>query len=168
VGYIIIAAPEQNAMDSVSDLLYLASRKVLAGVSVFYPAPGSPDYERCEKLNILPTHFSCMRSSALPLSHTTSRLESVTLLRLGRVLNFMKSLIDQGITLPDPSPAREEIENPDNRFECGRQLLGHFLGDGKIRGVNSDGKVFEHRSAVHLTEQFLEGLQDIRLRGFMS
>jgi radical SAM superfamily enzyme YgiQ (UPF0313 family) len=168
VGYIIIAAPEQNAMDSVSDLLYLASRKVLAGVSVFYPAPGSLDYERCETLNILPTHFSCMRSSALPLSHTTGRLESVTLLRLGRVLNFMKSLIDHGITLPDPSPARAEIENPDNRIESGRQLLGHFLCDGKIRGTTSDGKVFEHRSAVHLTEQFLEGLQDIRLRGFMS
>ena len=168
VGYIIIAAPEQNAMDSVSDLLYLASRRVLAGVSVFYPAPGSLDYERCEKLNILPSHFSCMRSSALPLSHTTGRLESVTLLRLGRVLNFMKSLIDQGIPLPDPSLAREVIENPDNRIESGRQLLGHFLCDGKIRGVNSDGKVFEHRVAEDLTKYFLDGIKQIHLRGFTS
>ncbi len=168
VGYIIIAAPEQNAMDSVSDLLYLATRRVLAGVSVFYPAPGSLDYERCKKLNILPSHFACMRSSALPVSHTTGRLQSVTLLRLGRVLNFMKSLIDQGITLPHPAPAREEIENPDNRIECGRQLLGHFLYDGNIRGVNSDGKVFEHRIAEDLAKYFLDGMKQIHLRGFNS
>ncbi len=168
VGYIIIAAPEQNAMDSVSDLLYLATRRVLAGVSVFYPAPGSLDYERCKKLNILPSHFACMRSSALPVSHTTGRLQSVTLLRLGRVLNFMKSLIDQGIPLPDPAPAREEIENPDKRIECGRQLIGHFLYDGKIRGVKSDGKVFEHRIAEDLAKYFLDGIKQIHLRGFNS
>ena len=168
VGYIIIAAPEQNARESVSDLLYLASRRVLAGVSVFYPAPGSLDYERCEKLKILPSHFACMRSSALPLSHTTTRLESVTLLRLGRILNFMKSLIDRAISIPDPSPALDKVQNPDNRIESGKQILGHFLADGKIRGVTSDGNVFEHRIAGHLTEQFIEGIRYLNLRGYKS
>ena len=168
VGYIIIAAPDQNAQDSVSDLLYLAPRRVLAGVSVFYPAPGSLDYERCEKLKILPSHFSCMRSSALPLSHTTTRLESVTLLRLGRLVNFMKSLLDRGLKIPDPSPAREKVENLDNRIESGKQLLGHFLYDAKIRGATSDGNVFEHRIAGHLVKQFLEGMKQIHLRGYKS
>jgi len=41
VGYIIVGAPGQNALDSVDDLLYLAERPVIAGVSVYYPAPGS-------------------------------------------------------------------------------------------------------------------------------
>lgn len=166
VGYIIIAAPNQPAKDSVSDLLYLASRRVLAGVSVFYPAPGSPDYERCEKLKILPPHFACLRSSALPLSHSTSRLEAATLLRLGRILNFMKSLLDRGFKIPGPTPAQESVQNPGSRIESGKQLLEHFLYDGKIRGVTSDGNVFEHRIAGHLTKQFLEGIAQIHLRGF--
>ncbi|MCX5882316.1 MAG: radical SAM protein [Deltaproteobacteria bacterium] len=97
VGYIIVAAPFQDPMDTVEDLLYLASLRTLAGVSVFYPSPGSVDYDLCIQLGILPKHQSLMRSSALPLSHTTSRIESVTLMRLGRLLNFIKSLIDQGL-----------------------------------------------------------------------
>jgi radical SAM superfamily enzyme YgiQ (UPF0313 family) len=168
VGYIIIAAPDQNAADSVADLLFLARKRVLAGVSVFYPAPGSVDYEYCEKLGILPPEFSCMRSSALPLSHTTSRLESVTLLRLGRILNFMKSLLDQDFNIPEPSPVREKIDNPENRIESGKQLLQHFLHDGKIRGTTPDGTVFDHRIAEHLTKQFLEGIKRIHLCGVTS
>lgn len=165
VGYIIVAAPNQNAAESVSDLLFLAQRRVLAGVSVFYPAPGSPDYERCEKSNLLPAHFACMRSAALPLSHTTTRLESVTLLRLGRILNFIKSLIDMGFPIPAPLPATVEIENPHDRIESGKKLLQYFLYDGKIRGVTKDGNVFEHCIDIPLAKEFLEGLKSVHIRG---
>jgi radical SAM superfamily enzyme YgiQ (UPF0313 family) len=168
VGYIIIAAPDQLAADSISDLLFLAQRRVLAGVSVFYPAPGSSDYKRCEKLKILPAHFSCMRSSALPLSHTTTRLETVTLLRLGRILNFMKSMLDKGFKIPDSSPVREKVENPFNRIETGKQLLEHFLYDGKIRGATSDGDIFEHKVATHLTKKFVDGIKTGYIRGYTS
>jgi len=168
VGYIIVAAPGQQAADSVSDLLYLAKRRVLAGVSVFYPAPGSPDYVRCEKLNILPAHLGCMRSSALPLSHATTRLESVTLLRLGRILNFMKSLIDRGFPIPEPAPAGTKIEAPYDRFESGKKLLRYFLYDGKIRGVDRDGNLFEHDTETVLAQAFLEGLKPIQIRGYTS
>ena len=92
VGYIIVGAPGQDPRDSVDDLLYLASKKVLAGVSVFYPAPGSADFEKCRTQNLLPAEFSLMRSTALPISDTTTRENAATLLRLGRVLNFLKSL----------------------------------------------------------------------------
>ncbi len=62
VCYIIAGAPDQNAEASLSDILYLGQKEVLAGVSVFYPAPGSPDFELCSELGILPDHFSMMRS----------------------------------------------------------------------------------------------------------
>lgn len=39
IGYIIVGAPGQNGRDSVADLLYLATQNVIAGVSVYYPAP---------------------------------------------------------------------------------------------------------------------------------
>ena len=165
VGYVICAAPFQRAADSISDILYLAHRRVLAGVSIFYPAPGSRDYELCEKLNLLPRNFSCLRSSALPLSHTTTRKEAVTVLRLARILNFMKSLIDGKIPLPVASTAKIRLNDPIDRHTTGRQLLGKFLADGKICGVTPDGEIFDHHICQQLSRQFLAGLASIDIRG---
>ncbi len=166
VGYVICAAPFQSAEDSISDLLYLAQRRVLAGVSIFYPAPGSKDFDLCKNIGILPNHFSCMRSSALPIAHTTGRKEAVTVLRLARILNFMKSLIDTGTCITvDATPAEIRINNPANRMETSRRLLSNFLHDGKIRGVTPEGQVFEHLISEKLTNTFLTGLAAIDLRG---
>jgi len=163
---VICAAPFQSAHDSISDLLYLAQRRVLAGVSVFYPAPSSKDFEMCKNLSILPGHFSCMRSSALPVVHTTGRLEAVTVLRLARIINFMKSLIDKGICIAmDTTPGEIRINNPADRMETSRRLLSKFLHDGKIRGATPQGKVFEHLISEKLTHAFLTGLAAVDLRG---
>jgi hypothetical protein len=92
VAYIIVGAPGQDPRDSVADLLYLAPRPAIAGVSVFYPAPGSADFEKCRAQNLLPPAVSLFRSTALPVTDKTTRDDSITLLRLGRILNFFKSL----------------------------------------------------------------------------
>jgi len=168
VGYIIIGAPFQEAADSLNDILYLAKRRVLVGTSVFYPAPGSMDYALCASMGLLPKNFSGMRSSALPISHTTTRKESITLLRLSRIVNFMKHLIDRGQPIPDPSPATGRIENPKQRETAGKQLLKFFLYDGIIRGVNPNGEVFEHDTCPQLRNQFLAGLNSNRIRGCES
>ncbi|MCD4744628.1 MAG: B12-binding domain-containing radical SAM protein, partial [Desulfobacteraceae bacterium] len=70
VSYIIAAAPGQDPMQSVDDLLYLAAKPTLAGMSIFYPAPGSMDYKNCQDKNLLPRTFSLMRSTALPIIDT--------------------------------------------------------------------------------------------------
>jgi radical SAM superfamily enzyme YgiQ (UPF0313 family) len=165
VGYIIIGAPFQDAECSISDLLHLAARRVLAGISVFYPSPGSPDYESCAAAGILPERLACLRSSALPLSHATSRLESATLLRLGRILNFMKLLIDRKHALPDPTAPESEINGCGDRIAIGKKLLQYFLHDGKIRGISPGGEIFEHKISAHLTEKFINGLQTLTIRG---
>ncbi len=165
VGYIIIGAPYQKAKSSVSDLLFLAQRRVLVGVSVFYPAPGSKDFDCCQKLSILPKHLSCMRSSALPLSHTTTRLESVTLLRLGRLLNFIKSLNDTSVSVADLLDEKIKFDVSDNRIQNGIRLLQSFLVDGRIRGISPQGEIFEHHISKPLADQFLEGLKSIRIKG---
>ncbi len=165
VGYVICGAPFQHAAESVADLLYLAQRRVLAGVSVFYPAPGSRDFDLCQDYNLLPADFSRLRSSALPLSHTTSRRETVTLLRLARILNFMKFLLDQDIGIPDAVPGEIQMHDPADRLGAGRQLLSRFLADGKIFGVTPQGQVFQHHICERLSRQFLEGLASIEIRG---
>ncbi len=165
VGYIIVGAPFQKAADSLEDLLYLAARRVLAGTSVFYPAPGSKDYMLCASLGLLPESFGCMRSSALPLSHVTTRKESVTLLRLSRIINFIKSLIDSGVSLPQPAQPVKYTTATGDRKEIGRQLLQYFLYDGIIRGASPQGEVFEHETDLELSKKFLAGMKSIQIRG---
>ncbi|MGD9044317.1 MAG: radical SAM protein [Desulfobacterales bacterium] len=165
IGYIIIGAPFQQASDSLADLLYLAKLRVLAGGSIFYPAPGSKDYALCAAMGLLPKTFSCMRSSALPLSHTTTRREAITLLRLSRIVNFMKSIVDSGRALPDPAPPTDSIPNANDRNDAGRQLLQFFLYDGIIRGVSPDGEVFDHEISLKLSKKFLAGLKSIKIKG---
>jgi radical SAM superfamily enzyme YgiQ (UPF0313 family) len=169
VGYLIIGAPYQSAETSLQDLLFLAERRVLAGISVFYPSPGSADYGLCEKENLLPNSFSLMRSTALPISHTTTRLESVTLLRLGRVLNFIKGLVDRGIKIPCAEPITEYFSmDTKDRAEIGKSMLAAFLYDGRLRGVTPDGEVYEHSISVDLVGKFIESIRNIRVRGYVS
>ncbi len=159
VSYIIVGAPGQIPAESVADLVYLARRPTLAGVSVFYPAPGSADYNRCERDGLLPPRFSLMRASALPISHTTDRTEAATLLRLGRILNFIKGLSAHGVDLPAPDwHVRPRLDETDRRA-AGMRLLGWFLGDGKIRGMTPGGEVYEHMAARDLSGRFLQGLE---------
>lgn len=162
VCYIIAGAPDQTATDSVNDLLYLAGHNTIAGVSIFYPSPGSPDYRKCAALKLLPEQISLMRSSAFPISHTTRRIEAVTIARLGRILNFMKSLIKKGHGLPAPRPFQGEVlPDLEDREEKGKQLLSWFLYDGRIRGITPDGHIFEHLADDTLVTQFLTGIQSL-------
>lgn len=158
VTYIIVGAPGQPPHESVADLAYLAARPTLAGVSVFYPAPGSADYGKCSAAGLLPDRFSLMRASALPISDVTDRTQSATLLRLGRLLNFIKGLTAEGVDLPAPSrDVRPRLAETDRRA-LGKRLLGWFLGDGKIRGAAPDGRVYEHLIDADLARMFRQEL----------
>ena len=179
VGYIIVGAPGQSPQDSLADLLYLAGRRVLAGVSVYYPSPGSADYDRCARSGLLPASTSLMRSTAFPLSDTTTRQESVTLLRLGRILNFMKSLgAEDGVALhPAATPGnRTGVPSialfspldkrpsppsgpPIDRIAIGRRLLESFFRDCTIRGMTPVGEIYHHRTSRELCDGFIRGMK---------
>jgi hypothetical protein len=167
VAYLIVGGPYQDPEVSVADLLYLAQRRVLAGVSVFYPAPGSYDYDWCDRMRLLPSNFGLMRATALPLAHRTDRLQTVTLLRLGRILNFMKAIIDQSETLPAPAMVSKSIPAHTARDALGRMLLAGFFKDGLIRGVDAQGCVYTHQTDARLAKMFLQGLQRIPLLGVL-
>jgi anaerobic magnesium-protoporphyrin IX monomethyl ester cyclase len=158
VGYIIVGAPDQDPLSSVDDLLFLARRRVLAGVSVFYPAPGSADYDRCRELGLLPSSVDGMRATALPIDQRTSRTDSVTLLRLGRILNFIKHLVSTGTAIPQPAAINSRVDPTTDRREAGLKLLAAFMVDGGIRGVEPDGSVYAHRVSARLCRRFLAGL----------
>ncbi len=166
VSYIIAGAPGQQACQSVKDLLYLAERKTLTGLSIFYPAPGSLDYNVCQDRGLLPKYYSMMRSTAFPISDTTSRLESSTLLRLARIINFMKSIIDKNEHSPAPIPfGKADIIDVKDRTAAGKKLLSWFLYDGIIRGITPDGIIFKHCIQEKLSKQLINGLAKVTVRG---
>ena len=158
VGYIIVGAPDQDPLSSVDDLLFLARRRVLAGVSVFYPAPGSLDYQRCDTMGLLPTCFAAMRATALPIDQRTTRCDAVTLLRLGRILNFIKKLKADDMIIPNPGEVGSRLDPALNRHQAGLRLLAAFFHDGVIRGVTPDGSVYDHQVSMRLSRRFLKGL----------
>ena len=156
VGYIIIGAPGQTAAESLADLIFVASTGALVGLSVYYPAPGSPDFTRDQSQKLLPFDFALMRSSALPLATTTSRLQIVTLLRLARVANFLKFLAQENIPLPTPRTFNGKRLNPHDKRQNGCALISWFLADGILRGISPEGEVYAHDSDAWLCHAFID------------
>ncbi len=160
VSYIIAAAPGQCPEQSVDDLLYLAAKPTLAGLSIFYPAPGSKDYKKCQDRNLLPETFSLMRSTALPIVDVCSRIHSITLLRLARILNFMKSLKKRKSLLPEPVKCCQNSIDPGiDRKNAGILLVSWFLDDGIIRGIDKNGDIYHHAIDPLLTKRFTDRIK---------
>jgi hypothetical protein len=89
--------PGQTIREMVDTLIYLMGKRALIGPSVYYPTPGTSLFEQCKAKELLPSHPSQWRSSALPIeTEDFDRLDIVTLFRLARVINFMKGKMDEG------------------------------------------------------------------------
>jgi len=97
IAYAILGMPGQTIREMVATLNYLMGRRVLLGPSVYYPCPGTPLFKRCQQGGLLPPSISQWRSSALPIETAAfDRLDIATLLRLARVINFLKGRMDKG------------------------------------------------------------------------
>jgi len=95
IAYAILGMPGQTIEEMVDTLIYLMGKKVLIGPSIYYPTPGTPLFERCEKEGLLPPHPVQWRSSAFPIeTKGFNRIDLLTLFRLARVINFIKGKMD--------------------------------------------------------------------------
>lgn len=164
VCYVIASAPGQDHESSVDDLIYFARRKTIVGVSVYYPAPGSMDFKMLEENKQLPSSLSLMRSSSMPLSDPSARLKTATVMRLGRILNFMKSLGDEHLALLKPEKSGDEKIDISDRQTAGIRLLNSFFHDFRIRGADRNGNVFEHACSQDLCLRFYEGIKHLVFR----
>ena len=97
VAYAILGIPGQRIGEMVDSVIHLMGRRALIGPSVFYPTPGTSLFAQCKAKELLPSHPSQWRSSALPIeTEDFNRLDIVTLFRLARVINFIKGKVDEG------------------------------------------------------------------------
>ena len=96
IAYAIFGMPGQTIEEMVDTLIYLMGKRVLIGPSVYYPTPGTPLFERCKKGNLLSAHPSQWRSTAFSIeTKEFNRLDLITLVRLARVINFIKGKMDE-------------------------------------------------------------------------
>ena len=96
IAYAILGMPGETIAEMVDTLIYLMGKRVLIGPSIYYPSPGTPLFERCNKEGILPSHPVQWRSSAFPIeTKEFSRIDLVTLFRLARVIDFIKGKMDE-------------------------------------------------------------------------
>jgi radical SAM superfamily enzyme YgiQ (UPF0313 family) len=96
IAYAILGMPGQTIVEMVDTLIYLMGKKVLIGPSIYYPTPGTPLFESCNKAGILPPHPVQWRSSAFPIeTREFNRVDLLTLFRLARVINFIKGKMDE-------------------------------------------------------------------------
>jgi hypothetical protein len=47
----------------------------------------------------------------------------------------------------------------------GRQLLGSFLKDARIKGITPKGEIYDHLISKGVSREFVAGLTKIRIRG---
>ena len=97
IAYAILGMPGQTLEEMVDTLIYLMGRRVLIGPSIYYPTPGTPLFEACREMGLLPPDPAQWRSSAFPIeTKDFSRRDMVTLFRLTRIINFVKGRMDTG------------------------------------------------------------------------
>ena len=96
IAYGIFGMPGQTIEEMVDTLVYLMRKRVLIGPSIYYPTPGTPLFEQCQREGLLLPHPSQWRSSAFPVeTKEFGRLDLVTLFRLARMINFIKDKMDR-------------------------------------------------------------------------
>ncbi len=154
-AYVISGGPHAGPDDITRDLLQLAGLPVRVGLSTYYPAPGSRDYEA--GLFRKPASFGLHRASVYPVEGRMNRLAMVTASRIARLLNYLKSLPSQGIrSLRDVEPAEaDEVIRPGEEV----RLAASFLCHGTLMGLSPQGRrAYPHRRDPGLSETVRQGL----------
>ena len=104
VNYVILGLPDSTIEEMLDSIIHLMQRPVLIGPSVFYATPGTESYRQCLERGLLPSaELALQRSTCFPVETPQfSRRDLVTLFKLTRFLNFLKSRLDA-----QPTGARE-------------------------------------------------------------
>ncbi|PIS28151.1 MAG: radical SAM protein [Candidatus Marinimicrobia bacterium CG08_land_8_20_14_0_20_45_22] len=133
-AYIIIGLPGETASEILNAILLLAGLPCLIGPSLFYLVPGTLVFDRLQDSGKVPESTLCSRSSFYPVeTPDCDRLSAMTLFRICRIVNFLKSLADDGF----PSV---EIDSDDDKIHIPTGVSGKE--SQKLLGVSLIRRLF--------------------------
>ncbi|MGQ9508390.1 MAG: B12-binding domain-containing radical SAM protein [Thermodesulfobacteriota bacterium] len=164
VAYAILGIPGQTLEEMVETLSYLMGKRVLIGPSFYYPTPGTPLFHYCKENRFLPPSPIQWRSTAIPIeTEEFDRLDLVTLLRLVRVINFIKGKMDkgeieEGVTWKDLYQFLKNF-TPRNRDEIWKRLLLFLIEEGaffSLREENNELTFVRERTSKKVIDFFFD------------
>lgn len=193
VNYVILGLPDSTIDEMLDSIIHLMQRPVLIGPSVFYATPGTESYRQCLERGLLPSpELALQRSTCFPVETPQfSRRDLVTLFRITRFLNFIKSRLDAQPTrnaafmlqdllssphLSDFTPQAGEIYTFSHKLtetEIGCWLARALLEDGRLLGMRLVRRekekvvyqVYAEEATPHVTKLFLEKAMAKEIRG---
>lgn len=155
IAYAILGIPGQTLEEMIDTLVELMGKRVLLGPSLYYPTPGTSLFEMCERSGILPPHAMQWRSTAFPIeTEAFNRLDLVTLLRLARLINFIKGQMDrreveEGMTWKGLSLQLRNRADVNGRTPTWRDLLSKFFEEKSFFSlIQRDGHRFLLRKEI--------------------
>ena len=90
VTYFICGFKEDSIGTVANNLLYLANKETLIGISMYYPVPGLPGNCDLSAFDHLPS-LLCLGSVAFPWNNSLSTETMITAFRLSRYINLLKN-----------------------------------------------------------------------------
>lgn len=186
VGYLILGLPDDTLKNMITDILMLAQELLLIGPSVFYPPPGSAIFDFCVNRNYIQRDdLITFRSTAFSVeTEKFSRTDLVSLLRIVRLINYIKALIDTGdfenLRLTDwlsrqPVPDLQR-GNRLTQKQIGIILLQEFFLNKSLKGMKLKSRfgnqfnyeMIEYKVSHELIARIQQAMTGLKLRGVTS
>ncbi|MDD5765669.1 MAG: radical SAM protein [Candidatus Marinimicrobia bacterium] len=176
-AYIIIGLPCETTAEILNAILLLAGLPCLIGPSLFYLVPSTPVFDRLQDSGKVPDSTLCYRSSHYPVeTQDCTRLSAMTLFRICRIVNFLKSLADDGFPSVEIDSDDDKIHIPEgvsgkeSQKLLGVSLLRRLYHTGILYGTgkkqNGAYPLVREKYSPELLESFLN--HDWKICGFRS
>ncbi|MFA4838560.1 MAG: radical SAM protein [Candidatus Neomarinimicrobiota bacterium] len=165
-AYLIIGLPCETTAEILNAILLLASLPCLIGPSLFYLVPGTPVFDRLRDSGKVPKSTLCYRSSFYPVETANcNRLSAMTLFRICRIVNFLKSLADDGFPSIEDDSGDDNIHVPagvsgkESQTLLGVSLIRRLFLTGILYGTdkkqNGSYPLVREKYSSELVESFL-------------
>jgi radical SAM superfamily enzyme YgiQ (UPF0313 family) len=164
--HFIIGLPGQRPEDVLDTLIFLMSKRLLLGPSLFYLAPGSAAFREIVG-NEWEPYLKLMRSSAMfPANPLFSRETANTLMKIVRFINYVKRVIDG----PSDVKALSELVRalPAGKPYEG-EIVGRLLAEKRFTWYSSKEQAFrEEPQDQELVGLFFRKARALEITGFKT
>jgi anaerobic magnesium-protoporphyrin IX monomethyl ester cyclase len=167
--HFIIGLPEQKPEDVMETLIFLMGKRLLAGPSVFYLAPGSPLFNRAGANGQDQSQYMRhMRSSyMIEANPLIPRNGIYTFMKLTRFINFVKSCLDREPSLKKLSDLAEFLKG--RKEEIDKEILRMLLIEKRLMRYDTGRRVFvDEPQDKDLLERFFRMATGAKIKGFKT
>jgi anaerobic magnesium-protoporphyrin IX monomethyl ester cyclase len=167
--HFIIGLPEQKPEDVMETLIFLMGKRLLAGPSVFYLAPGSLLFNRAgTKDPNQNREMRHMRSSyMIEANPLFPRNTTYTFMKLTRFINFVKNCLDKEPSLKKLSDLVEFLKG--GKAEIDKEIFKMLLIEKRLMRYDTGKRVFvDEPQDGNLVEHFFRMAQGARIKGFKT